>query len=101
MQITPEMNLKGYSSILASIMYYLKTINCNISPEDLVGQISDNFWLNNGFMSSNMNRPKMVFDLCSMYQIENRGYDDIFSHFRELYRPDDEVCEFEALLRAK
>ena len=98
MDISREMNIKGYSSILASILYYLRTINCNMCPEDLVRKISDDFWLDNGFMSSNMNRPKMVFDLCDKYHIENHGYDDIFSHMRELFRPDDEISKVADIL---
>ena len=48
-----------------------------------------------------MNRPKMVYDLCQKYQIENRGYNDIFSHMRELYRPEEEVAVFETLLQQR
>ena len=100
MKITREMNTRGYSSILASILYYLKTIDSDMSPRELANQISDTFWIKNGYMSSNMNRPKMVYDLCNKYHIENRGYDDIFSHARELYRPEDEISAFEHLLQA-
>ena len=91
MYISHDMNIRGYSSILASVLYYLRTIGCDISPEDLTHKISDDFWINNGFLSSNMNCPKMVFYLCNKYNIVNHSYDDIFSHMRELFRPDDEI----------
>ena len=96
-----EMNVKWYSAILASVSYYLSAIHADMSPEALMDQISDRSWLHCGFLSSNMNRPKMVYDLCLKYGIENRGYDDIFSRMRELYRPEKEVAVFETLLRQR
>ena len=101
MTITEERNVHGYSALLASILYYLKMIRCEMTPEELMDKIPDSFWLNYGFLSANMNRAKMVYDLCERYQIENYGYDHIFSHMRELYRPEEEVSAFEALVWAR
>lgn len=101
MTITEEMNVHGYSAILASILYYLTRIHCEMSREALLDKIPDPFWLQYGFLSANMNRPKMVYDLCERYHIENRGYDDICSHMRELYRPEEEVSAFETLVWAR
>ncbi len=36
MEITWERNVKGYSAILASISYYLKTIHADMAPEALM-----------------------------------------------------------------
>ena len=101
MTITEEMNMQGYSAILASILYYRKIIHCEMTREELMDKISDSFWLKNGFLSANMNRARMVYDLCEKYQMENRGYDDIFAHMRELYRPEEEVSAFASLVWAR
>lgn len=96
--ITQKMNKYGFASIIASIIFCEKTIGNHISIQELISKLHNSFWEKNGYMSSNMNRAKMIYDLCEKYNIPNNGYNDIHKNFRELFRPDDEISEIENLI---
>lgn len=97
--ITPEMNRFGFSSIIASIYYYEQAINSSTNLQNIIDKLKGGFYEKNGFMSSNMNRSKLVFDICEKYNIPNGGYDDIHSFARQLKRPNDEINEILAQIR--
>ncbi len=78
-------------------MYYEKQINNPCEVNYILSRITDTFWLEEGFRNSNMNRVKMVYDLCVKYNLPNNGFQDIFKYSRELYRPEEEV---EAIMKA-